>query len=417
MSAMRAVPRRAVVAFALLSVALHLFVWGAGRRAASGIPADDAPEPAALQWVVPAPEPAPPATPAPAPAARAGAPKRAAESTPRGPARPRSALRASAPRLREARAPAAQSNVAASSSGASSSADDRASRAPAWSGTLALPEFDDSIDPRVFASPASPALVADASNAEPGADAVSPTLATRESAAPALDAPAVQVVPQAGTVRYRIHYGDPAQGNVVATLEQRFELDHDRYRLHSAGRAEGVVSWFYRGTLEQESSGRVSPAGLHPTRYRERRGEREAKLTVLDAARGEVVFSNGERARAQAGMQDRLSIFVQLGLLLRSNPSVFAPGATIALPLLASSRVESASWRVLGVEAVAGDARAVRAMHLRRDPADGDEPGIDVWLALDARVLPLRVRITEASGRALDQIVVDDARRAVCCRP
>jgi hypothetical protein len=223
----------------------------------------------------------------------------------------------------------------------------------------------------------------------------------------------LHVTPATGSVRYRVHYGDPADGNVVAMLEQRYEFDDRRYRLHSEGRATGVVSWFYRGTLMQESSGRVSASGLQPERYRERRGERSEKEAVLDADAERVRFASGAEAALPPGVQDRLSVFVQLGLLVQADPVRFAPGAVVEFPMLANSRIEATSFRVLGKEIVAAGEIAAAALHLRRDPLDAEEPTIDLWLALEPRLLPLplRVRITESSGRALDQIVVlDDAR-------
>jgi hypothetical protein len=212
-------------------------------------------------------------------------------------------------------------------------------------------------------------------------------------------------------VRYRVHYGDPADGNVVATLQQRYEIDSDRYRLHSEGRASGLVSWFYRGTLLQESSGRVSALGLQPERYRERRGERGEKETLFDVDAARVHFASGAEASLPPGAQDRLSVFVQLGLLLHAEPARFAPGAVLEIPVLASARVEATTFRVLGNETVTAGEAAIAALHLRREPLDDEDPAIDLWLALEPQVLPLRVRVTEASGRALDQIVVVDDDR------
>ncbi|HEY0879259.1 MAG TPA: DUF3108 domain-containing protein, partial [Zeimonas sp.] len=229
----------------------------------------------------------------------------------------------------------------------------------------------------------------------------------REARVPA---EALPVAPARGGARYRVHYGDPADGNVVATVEQQYEIGRERYRLSSEARASGLASWFYRGALVQESSGRVSAIGLQPEHYRERRGEREAKETVLDVDAERVRFASGDEGALPRGAQDRLSVFVQLGLLLHADPARFAPGATVELPVLASSRIAPAAWRVLGTETLVTGEAALVAVRLRREPTDDEEPAIDLWLALEPRVLPVRVRVTESSGRALDQIVVDDDR-------
>lgn len=417
--------RAGAVVFALLSVALHAAVWQAGRRAAPQADAEAQASVALRLVTLPAPEPVRPAAPPESRARQSVASPKKAPSAPRPTAaRPvvkKPQAKRPPSRIREAQAP--RSDPAA------------------WSRPLAVPEFYDpfdasaALDAAVNDTPGTPAndtLAAPADDAtatsasgttahEGQPHAPAPTASTSSDEAPAgrhailsasarLEAAlappeALPVVPAHGSVRYRVHYGDPADGNVVAMLEQHYDIDNDRYRLRSEGRATGVASWFYRGTLLQESSGRVSALGLQPERYRERRGERNEKEAVVDAEGERVRFASGASAALPPGAQDRLSVFVQIGLLLQSDPSRFTPGAVVVLPVLASSRVESSAFRVLGNEIVGAGEEAVAALRLRREP-HGEEPAIDLWLALEPRVLPLRVRITEASGRALDQIVV-----------
>jgi hypothetical protein len=73
--------------------------------------------------------------------------------------------------------------------------------------------------------------------------------------------------------------------------------------------------------------------------------------------------------------------------------------------MLGPSRVDQVTWRVLGEEQVATEAGAVAALRLSRESLDGDDPAIDVWLALDSSIVPVRMRITDRGGRALDQVI------------
>ncbi len=382
----------AAIAFALLSIAMHVAIWNAAR-APTRHEGGNATSPAPVQLVaLAAPEPAR------EPASAVPVPESAPNLRPVAAAKP-VRNRAAKPRPAPARAlPAAAPDP------------------QAWRRPVALPEFDDSIDAgNLFA--AAPGRAARASAVSAGEDeAPAPSEPATPAPAPPAQAPptepkALSAVAASGSARYRVHFGDPADGNVVAMLEQRYEIDKGRYRLHSEGRATGLASWFYRGTLLQESTGRVSVLGLQPERYRERRGERSEKEAVLDATAERVRFASGAESALPQGAQDRLSVFVQLGLLLQSHPSRFTPGAVVEIPVLASSRVEPASFRVLGNETVDAGEAQVAALHLRRDPLDDDEPAIDLWLSLEPRVLPLRVRMTESSGRSLDQIVVVDDDR------
>ncbi len=390
--------RAGAAVFVLLSVAMHAGVWTAARRGTS--PADDRLPQASVRLVaLVAPEPEAVAAAAPAPSAPepTQASARAVPSKPRAQKAPPKATRTR---------PTSRTPRAAQAASAAQPAPSPSPNPAAWSRPVALPEFDDSIDPT--------ALLAASSRDSPGESAVA-AIAPQPPRAAAASAPPqpqpLAVVAGRGSVRYRVHYGDPVDGNVVATLQQRYEIDSDRYRLHSEGRASGLVSWFYRGTLLQESSGRVSALGLQPERYRERRGERGEKETLFDVDAARVHFASGAEASLPPGAQDRLSVFVQLGLLLHAEPARFAPGAVLEIPVLASARVEATTFRVLGNETVTAGEAAIAALHLRREPLDDEDPAIDLWLALEPQVLPLRVRVTEASGRALDQIVVVDDDR------
>lgn len=365
----------AVIAFLLLSLAAHLAVLrGASLSGWFSPPAPPA-QPVTVSLIEPAaPAPPPPAVEAPPPAK----PKPPPRARPR-PA-PRAAPKAVPKPVAEAPAPAQRVDAPGPSI---------AEGEPVAAG-------ESGSDVAGTARRATPAGAA-----APGAEPV--------AAEPAIPLPPpeppIVVTPQSGSVRYRVHYGDPADGNVVATLEQSFAIGADRYQLHSEGRAQGLIAWFYRGTLVQDSVGTVSTAGLAPSIYREQRGDRAPRWASIDAARGEVVFGSGLRREAPPGVQDRLSVAVQLALLRQSRPALFEPGATIHLPMLGSSSVESVGWRVLGEEPVTTDAGVVRTMRLSRAGTSEDDPAIDVWLALDARIVPVRMRITEPSGRALDQVL------------
>ncbi|MGE0805837.1 MAG: DUF3108 domain-containing protein [Burkholderiaceae bacterium] len=216
---------------------------------------------------------------------------------------------------------------------------------------------------------------------------------------------AMKAAPQSGGVRYRIYYGDQSENNQVAEVDYLFELREGSYRLYTEGRASGLMAWFYRGALVQLSSGTLGAQGLTTQRYLEKRGERALRETSVDARSGEIVFDAGARASAPPGLQDRLSVLVQLSLLLQAQPERFAAGASIALPMLGSSSIDATPWRVLGDETVATPVGAVPAVRLSRRSADPRDPVVDVWLARDGRLFPVRLLAVDPSGRVLDQVV------------
>lgn len=382
----------AVIAFLLASIAAHLVVLrGASVAGWLGLPAHE-PAPVTVNLVVP--PPAAPAVAAPPATAAATSPR----SKPAARRRVRPAQHAAPPPVvAEPAAPATAELPPAASFADSDPFGAALGPAPGDVSGAGQAQAVGRADSAAPAAQAAPAV-----QVAPAAQTVSQDGVAQ--AVPPDEAP-IAVAPQSGAVRYRVHYGDPQEGNVVATLEHSFEIGPQHYRLHSEGKAKGLVSWFYRGTLVQDSVGTVSAAGLAPSSYRERRGDRPPRSATIDAEHGEVLFGSGQRREAPRGLQDRLSVTVQLALMRQARPAQFEPGATIRLPMLGNSSVEPANWVVIGEETVETDDGALRALRLNRAGA-GDDPSVDVWLALDGRVVPVRMRITERTGRALDQVLV-----------
>jgi hypothetical protein len=207
--------------------------------------------------------------------------------------------------------------------------------------------------------------------------------------------------------RFQVHYGDYAEGNVVAELDYALEVEQDRYRLRTEARAVGLTALFWSGALTQASAGRLGVDGLEPERYVEQRGRRPERRTSIDRATGIAVFPAGERAPLVAGVQDRLSMLIQLGLIARAQPQRMAAGRRIEVPELGSRAISPAVFMSRGDESLATDRGPLRTLHLeRRDGDPARDPRVDVWLGYDHGLMPVRIRLTDPGGRVLDQVLV-----------
>jgi hypothetical protein len=215
--------------------------------------------------------------------------------------------------------------------------------------------------------------------------------------------------PPPAQLQYEVFLGDYLKGSRVAEMSQRFELSEGRYRLQSESQAKGLLALVWRGSLVQTSEGLVDSNGLRPTRYEERRGDRAPRGATIDPASGQVRFLGGEQAAAGAGVQDKLSALVQLGLLVAAGAGEGRPmpaGHSFEFPLLRTSRVAPARWRIEGVEDLQIGSSAVRATRVRQVTLPGDDaPAIDAWYESSRAPWALRVRIAEPDGQTLDQIV------------
>jgi hypothetical protein len=203
-----------------------------------------------------------------------------------------------------------------------------------------------------------------------------------------------------------VHYGEYTESNVVATLDYTIEVEGERYRMRTEGRAEGLTRLLYSGVLTQSSTGRLGVDGLQPERYSEQRGKRAERWAQVDYAAREVSFSGGQRKPLVDGAQDRLTVLMQLSLLARAQPSRFVAGASIEIDEIASSDIQKVRYAVHGDEVLQTEQGPLRTIRLERiEPRRTDGPKIDVWLGYDHHLIPVRIRATDIGGRVLDQLL------------
>jgi hypothetical protein len=212
--------------------------------------------------------------------------------------------------------------------------------------------------------------------------------------------------PPTGRWQLRVHYGEYTESNVVATLEYSIEVEGDRYRMRTEGRAEGLTRLLYSGVLTQSSTGRLGVDGLQPGRYSEQRGKRAERWAQVDYGAREVSFSGGQRRPLVDGAQDRLTVLMQLSLLARAQPSRFVAGASIEIDEIGSSDIQKVRYAVHGDAVLETEQGPLRTIHLERiEPRRTDAPKVEVWLGYDHHLIPVRIRATDIGGRVLDQLL------------
>lgn len=178
-------------------------------------------------------------------------------------------------------------------------------------------------------------------------------------------------------------------------------------RLHwqrDAARYEATwtVNSPHAGARTQRSEGAVTPAGLAPERFAEKaRGERAAHF---DAEGARIRFSaNAPDAALHPGAQDRLSVALQLGALLAAAPARYPPGTVITVQTAGVREAEPWAWEVQDDETLQLAGHALPSARLVRAPPMAYAPRIELWLARTLGHLPVRLRVTQASGDVADQ--------------
>jgi hypothetical protein len=155
--------------------------------------------------------------------------------------------------------------------------------------------------------------------------------------------------------------------------------------------------------LTETSTGSVTPEGLRPARYeRKSRGTRSAQI---DAAQKRIAFDNGSCATWVAGVQDAISVFMQLAGMMAGASAQYPKGSNLTLPVVNNRSLRAWVFRVEGEEVLnlRGASASSAASNLRcvRLTRLGDHPA-EIWLAPSMGYWPVRVKVKDEDD-ALDQ--------------
>ena len=375
-------PRRALVAITVLVLALHWLVL-------SGVPlAWDSPAQPTGQVFstrsIAAPPPAAVPTVATAPAAKA---------TP-----------AAAPQPAARKKPPARTTPAPSSTAAAA-----APQLPAEAMPTGTEVGTDTAPNTATESPAPPAEVAAAAPEAPASAAVPP-------APPAEATTGVDITPPgAGTGQAPPHPPPPARLPPPTRLafdvsgpakkfayNARAELlwQHDGSRYE----ARQEISAFLVGTRTQRSVGAITAQGLMPEKFSDK--SRSEQAAHFDYAQGRVTFSaNTPQAPASPGVQDRLSVFIQLGALLAADPGRFVPGTQITLTTVSARSADRWTFTIEGPETLDLPSGATPALKLQRLPRKDYDQKAELWVAPALGYLPVRIKLTQANGDFADLLL------------
>ena len=152
----------------------------------------------------------------------------------------------------------------------------------------------------------------------------------------------------------------------------------------------------------QRSTGRITPEGLAPLRFSDKRGSEEAAHFERD--KGKVSFSsNRPDAPLLAGAQDRLSVMLQLAALIAGEPARFPAGTAVTIQTAGTREAEPWIFVVDGTEQLALPGGSVAAVKLTRTPRKEFDSKVELWLAPGMDYVPVRLRLTQPNGDSVDQ--------------
>lgn len=204
-------------------------------------------------------------------------------------------------------------------------------------------------------------------------------------------------LPGAGRIRFDVMVG--ANGFVVGESMTTWQLDEKTYSIRNVAETTGLVSLFKRAKATQTSEGEVTAKGLVPREYALIRSNsgKPSEAARFDWAARKITLQREDQTREVDlldGSFDILSLIYQFAWFLPH-------ASTLEIPVATGKNYYRQRFEVLGEEQLSLRLGQFRTLHLRVGRA-GDNI-TDVWLALDYKNLPLRIRHTGKKGDIFEQ--------------
>lgn len=192
----------------------------------------------------------------------------------------------------------------------------------------------------------------------------------------------------------------------VGEARHRLEINdtHD-YTLKISMNTTGLASVFKTFELSQASTGTLTPQGLQPNLYSEAKNTGKGKDILeanFDWGSKVLSFSNGNTATLHDQTQDIVSFMYQLSQLPLEL-------GTLPMQISNGKKLEHYELVVGEEEILQTRLGAVRALPLRKVHAAGEE-GLEIWLGVEYRLLPVQIRQIDRNGEIAGQMVISEIR-------
>jgi Protein of unknown function (DUF3108) len=200
---------------------------------------------------------------------------------------------------------------------------------------------------------------------------------------------------------YKFYLGEYTDNNVLGSAYFVVESTPTEYKLAIVGKASGLTSLLFSGATYR-SEGVFSNDGFAPTKYAEKSGKRAERQSTVDYVAREVTLGEQKKPVLQ-GLQDRVSVIWQVGLVLRARPDVAQLGKSLPIPLMSTRSLENAQFVSQGIVTLDKNGQSIQAVHFRFMPTNNQNKAqIDLWYELDKLPQPLRVRWVDDRQRTVD---------------
>ncbi len=227
------------------------------------------------------------------------------------------------------------------------------------------------------------------------AESITPDMSDANSSPPLL--------PKHAQLTFSVQYG--SGGFKVGEIKHVLENSGGRYTLHADTKTTGIASIFKSYYLKQSSTGLVTKFGLQPQHYQQDKvdgNDMQTSIAHFDWDNNQIHFSNGTSSPLLEQAQDMLSLSYQLSqmpLSLANFPIALSNGRSINQYFIA-----------VGEETLINTTMGeLRTIPLYKVPSPNQD-GLIIWLALEYRLLPVKILYLDKSGAVSANMVITDIR-------
>lgn len=194
----------------------------------------------------------------------------------------------------------------------------------------------------------------------------------------------------------------------VGEMRHSLEIGDDKsYTLRVGMNTTGIASIFKSYESDQQSSGTLTAQGLRPVKYSETKTTSKGKESLEAKFSWEekvLSFSNGHSMPLPEQAQDIVSFLYQLSQLALDK-------STIPVYISNGKKLERYELAVGEEEMIQTRLGWLRALPLRKVRLQGEE-GLDIWLGLEYRLLPVKIRMIDRSGQIAGEMAISEIRVA-----
>lgn len=213
-------------------------------------------------------------------------------------------------------------------------------------------------------------------------------------------------LPTHARLRFAAYLG--TNGLYVGEVRHELAIDDGRYTLRAELETVGLARLFKRYQMIQQSRGKiVKSSSLQPDKYTEERTDEHGTQRVeatFDLSARQVSFSSGTKTELPPGAQDILSFLYQLSQLPYNE-------AIIPLAISNGKKLETYRLEVGAEEEIVTPMGKLRALHLTKMHGPNEE-GLEIWLGMEYRLLPVKFRQIERNGDIAGEIAIKEIRVA-----